>query len=1411
MAGEFAAAGATGNNMGSDEHLEGQIYTWGFCTHGQLGLKEQILGAREYIEVPTHCGVGSVLSDIEVKAAACGHFHTLVVDSRGNLYSFGRNDRGQLGRGDDCEGTEKPGAVPRRLKILSTSIISDVTCGAFHCLAVTVDGALLSWGWNKSGQLGRRTSYQSDAEPGFVAILEAKNAAGMLRSVAAGLGHSAAVLSTGQVFTWGSNAHGQLGVGHVVQPPNVAEFPVFVNDVVGTQVAAGDNHLLVLTADGLVVAAGDSTYFQLGAGAFDSVEAKTGRFVQVTGLPMLEDLSGGSMTSVAAGGTTSAAISAQGELFAWGGGAWGQLGQGDREDRAVPGSVRGLPFVVSVHIAQDHVLALCADRAGEDDEQNVLLATTIWGWGRRKLLPRGVGMARGVDHFEAQCFAAQVPAAQFFGGRQLGVSAGPNNNRLGVQATCGGSHSLVFLALHDAKWQPRKDVAAWCPRTSTVTGPGIKGGRVSEPISFRIISRNEDGRDEKMGGLRFCIWATHVDSPARSSSSNSSSAFELRSLRDCCDGGYDGAYGINRPGKYLLHVHMLPPGQEASTAELGDISRGQARGERLLGSPFRVAVDSGPAFGFNCQLRLRRGGVSKVEVSEGGQDEAGENMAPLFRVQACADVVWDILAFDVLGHPGTLKSDRFVATVRLEEKAPKTHDLEPVEEHEDLATSMGFPGVPSGLSSGASAVRERVRQRAAERAWQRASSMSNFYSAGGSSAPSAAEQVGHLQVKMTKDLGRREVHWTPSRVGSYLLSVGALGPGESPGAGHAKGSPVGQSPFKVQVVAGNPVAGQSQLLVGESARTRHETPRALADEPPRAEIPVRLVLRDRAGNDITENLDPLKHVILRVEGASIVGDDSEEYGAELLEWSVRTCSSVVSLSVTASPQLREAARDRAARNFQTTSICFFVSATDRVSRDRLVGSPWLVQLAMPTPRVLEPELDSDSAKSAGLGQCALGEADVTEELPEELQAETKTTIITTTTLAPSELHSPQGMESEPRELPEQREELQPEQQQQQQQQQERQQQEQQQHQPQQDQDQKYDGLQPGTQPEAQQQPEIAPELQSEPQLQPQLETQLQPQTPDLQAEPQLLPQLETQPQVQPQPEPQTHSESQPAMQTQQQPDENNNNNNERASSGSTQAAEPVGAVALEPLWEPQATCTYTEAVPLRAEAFCPPEQLCNRIGQLEQEKTQQELETLESLAFYSLAESRESDAGVAGYATQISTTLELHPLQHVAADVMDASPLATSSATMPLQRQRIASSTLRDDAAPDVPGTPRRSPATPAAQKAQEELQHPPAPQPSQAFVEERPLAWLPAAGLASPHRRPSPSTTSTTSTLSPSIGGGGGGGREEVLPSPKSAAKAALPMPMRRRPLMAAGMASLSRRSDSSLALPSPWPKTSN
>lgn len=983
---------------------EGQIYTWGFCTHGQLGLKETVLGAREYVEVPTHAGPGTVLRNVELRDVACGHFHTVALDSLGNVFAFGRNDRGQLGGGcDDDESGEVAagtGAVPRRLKGLRHCIIKDVTCGAFHCLARTADGTIYSWGWNKHGQLGRPTAYQSDVTPALVR--EALYACtGPLKSFTAGFSHSAAVLWNGQVIVWGSNELGQLGVGSAVRHPEVAVTPLLVPDVAGLQVSAGDNHLLILTLDGEVVAAGETSYGRLGTG---SEHEDDGHFTKVLALPISEDPTKESIKAVAAGGATSAAVSTSGRLYTWGGNSWGQLGHGDRTDRFVPLAVSGISRVRCASIAQDFMLATCVQsRSAEglesaDDDPSASLS--LWAWGRRQLLPKGVGSGTSsITDQEAQCVPAEVPM-HFFGA--LG-SLQAKGAQVKLHALCGGSHSIVIGAPISRDSQASKyQGAARCPRMTSVIGKGTKGGGVCDTLPFKIVSRNEDGRDQKVGGLRFCVWAKPISEirPRRTGSAGEqphhwdTHPFDLQFVIDRTDGTYDGSYVIRRPGHYFLHVHMLREGEDMNTQEQPNV---KSCGDPVSGSPFRIEIDSGPAFAPLCLVQLRAPACTKrgaLNIRRSSSDAVVSPSAckrgsteictttmneaacdePAFTVEASSEVVWEICSYDIFGNAVTQKKDRFSAHIAQQGRS-EAEDTESVRDDRspspkagwepDLADSMGLPKVKSGGGSpAAAALRERVRQRKAERLWSMVSTQSFGFSAvspKAESKPTYSKETS-LHVKQSALPGVKEVRWTPTAVGRYHLAVALLPVAGAPGNGSPSEEPIGSSPFEVRVVPGRPSAAHSRLLVGSAATSTLSADRPdsskdpvvfSADDCPRADVPIRLVLCDRMENICQESSDPLQFVNVRIENVSFL-DFSATPPPKAIESRVVPCGSrgaglyTLQLEVS-SDLLQMLAKASVAGELEDGSCTMqlFISANDKSKgrlAQRLIGSPCRLEL-----------------------------------------------------------------------------------------------------------------------------------------------------------------------------------------------------------------------------------------------------------------------------------------------------------------------------------------------------------------------------------------------------------------------------------------------------------------------------------
>ncbi|WP_416517767.1 InlB B-repeat-containing protein [Bifidobacterium asteroides] len=97
-----------------------------------------------------------------------GEWHTLATGSDGNLYSWGNNSDGQLGRDTGTTTSTMPGKVPLPAGISCTQ----TSVGDNFSLAMGSDGNVYSWGSNTYNQLGRETSGGSDSNPGMVKFPE---------------------------------------------------------------------------------------------------------------------------------------------------------------------------------------------------------------------------------------------------------------------------------------------------------------------------------------------------------------------------------------------------------------------------------------------------------------------------------------------------------------------------------------------------------------------------------------------------------------------------------------------------------------------------------------------------------------------------------------------------------------------------------------------------------------------------------------------------------------------------------------------------------------------------------------------------------------------------------------------------------------------------------------------------------------------------------------------------------------------------------------------------------------------------------------------------------------------------------------------------------------------------------------
>ncbi len=223
--------------------LSGDLYTWGDGTHNS-GL----LGHGNNISHWMPKWVYGLLEGMKVSSISCGHWHTALVTSTGQLFTFGDGTFGVLGHGD-----RKSMYAPREVESLKRLKTVQAACGVWHTAAVVevmvgysnastcMSGKLFTWGDGDKGRLGHGDKEQH-LVPTCVAALVDHN----FRQVACGYSLTIALTTAGQVFTMGSTTYGQLG-----DPEADGKLPGLVEgrlwEAYVEEIVCGAYHVAVLT------------------------------------------------------------------------------------------------------------------------------------------------------------------------------------------------------------------------------------------------------------------------------------------------------------------------------------------------------------------------------------------------------------------------------------------------------------------------------------------------------------------------------------------------------------------------------------------------------------------------------------------------------------------------------------------------------------------------------------------------------------------------------------------------------------------------------------------------------------------------------------------------------------------------------------------------------------------------------------------------------------------------------------------------------------------------------------------------------------------------------------------------------------------------------------------------------------
>ena len=328
---QVQAGGSFGIYLGRN----GTVWTWGDNSQGQLGIGQEM----ELSLAPVQ-----VIGLTEVVQVSAGLNHGVALKRDGTVWTWGRNDRGQLGTGS-FQGKNDPVQVKGEEGVGYLQNIVSVCAGREHNLALDAAGRIWGWGRNSQGELGAHDT--NVTTPVYINELEG------VQAVCAGTNFSAAIID-GQVWAWGSNSFGQLGCSESDKSP----VPLPVESLENVlALSLGDAHVLALMQDGGIQAWGRNASGQLGN--YSTTDRSTPG--SVSGII--------DAVSISAGSDYSMAVDAQGNLWAWGNNAFsGKLGIGESDGRKtypvqVNSIVSEMPGTSQVSAGNFFTLALDADGA----------------------------------------------------------------------------------------------------------------------------------------------------------------------------------------------------------------------------------------------------------------------------------------------------------------------------------------------------------------------------------------------------------------------------------------------------------------------------------------------------------------------------------------------------------------------------------------------------------------------------------------------------------------------------------------------------------------------------------------------------------------------------------------------------------------------------------------------------------------------------------------------------------------------------------------------------------------------------------------------------------------------------------------------------------------------------------------
>ncbi|CAL1701214.1 unnamed protein product [Somion occarium] len=427
------------------------LFVWGAGNFGQFGMGPDILAEFDkprkstWVEKKIEEGAfGEEGAGLE--AVAAGGLHTLFVDEKGTVWSCGTNDNAALGRVTaDIPDPEKPGEVLDADTITSfpyplDSLVEEnfravrVAAGDSISAAISDKGELRVWGSFRAaeGALGFSESSAHQFLPAPILDLKSKpNNPEKFTAVAAGNNHLLVLTTHGNVYAWGAGEQGQLGRKVLERRKIHGTVPEKI--VLGSRsrkavvIGAGGYTSFAVDNQGSVWAWGLNNMGQAGTGFTSAAaDSEVSRPQKVANLSKAELGDDETVVEIAGGEHHTLFLTSKGRVFACGRSEGGQLGLADDdeafEDREFPGMLPE-PALVTFPDGDDPIVHISA---GIHNNLAVSKGGALYTWGTGPQGELGAG-----DETEVKTPKMIV--------RKEGGSWAA------IAASCGGQHTLGLL------------------------------------------------------------------------------------------------------------------------------------------------------------------------------------------------------------------------------------------------------------------------------------------------------------------------------------------------------------------------------------------------------------------------------------------------------------------------------------------------------------------------------------------------------------------------------------------------------------------------------------------------------------------------------------------------------------------------------------------------------------------------------------------------------------------------------------------------------------------------------------------------------------------------------------------------------------------------------------------------------